>query len=159
MRISIDVLGEDRIEREFLRIGENATDLSAGFNAALDRLEAQAEEQFRSQGGQSGGWAPLAASTLRQKSTALILEETGALRASVTGGDGEIRDVRPDGADYGTTVPYAPYHHSKAPRSHLPRRPLLEVDEALKRAMMRDLQRALFDGDGVSRPYLSDVVR
>jgi phage gpG-like protein len=146
MRIDISILGDDRISRDFLRVGSNAEDLSSGFRAALDLLEERAEAQFASKGGQTGGWAPLAESTLRSKRGTDILVETGALRGSLVGrGQGAIRDVRPDGADFGTDIPYAMFHHRGT--SRMPKRPLIGMDEVTKRAIMRELQRALFAGE------------
>jgi hypothetical protein len=144
MRISVGVLGEDRISRTFLRTGRNGLDLSNGFDRALDLVEDRISAQFRSQGAQSGGWEPLAESTVRQKGHARILEDTGALERAAT--SGATRRVSADEASFsvGPGADYWIYHHSKGPRSHLPRRPLLEVDEPLRRAIMRELQRELF---------------
>lgn len=144
LKVALDILGEDRIERTLLRTGEKGTDLSEGFGRGLDLIEERVEDQFRSEGAFSGGWEPLADSTQRQKSGPQILIETGALLGSLTGGAGAIREVRPDGADFGSSVEYLSFHHSKAPRSRLPRRPVFEMDERLARSIMREIQRDLF---------------
>jgi hypothetical protein len=144
VRISLDLLGEDRMERTIMRPARKALDLSDGLNAALDLVEDRIGQQFASQGGQSGGWEPLAASTVARKGHATILEETGVLKRAAT--SGAQRRVGPTEASFavGSDAPYFVFHHSKAPRSRLPRRPLIEVDEPFKRKVMRELQRDLF---------------
>jgi phage gpG-like protein len=148
VKVSLDILGEDRVAREFVRIGERATDLSDAFDRALDHVQDAVERQFATQGG--GKWAPLATSTIARKGHARILIDTGALRSAAT--SGANRRVSADEATFevGSGAPYWIYHHSKAPRWRLPRRPLLEVDEPLKRDVMREIQRELF-GSGAVR--------
>ena len=150
MKVTLDVLGEDRMARTLLRPARAATDLGPAFDRGLDLVEDQIERQFATQGGLSGGWEPLAESTVRRKGHARILHDSGALRSAAT--SGARRSVSSDSAEYavGSGAPYWIFHHSKAGRSRLPRRPLFEFTEALKRGIMREIQQELF-GTGALR--------
>ena len=146
MKAAIDILGSQRIVRRFERVALNSADLSLGFRRAFSVLESRAEQQFDSEGAQTGGWPPLAPSTLARKTTGQMLVETGRLRDSLTSsssGDA-IREVGAVEAAYGTRTPYAHFHHQGT--SRMPRRPLLFADEVTKRLVMAELQRALFAG-------------
>jgi phage gpG-like protein len=148
VNIEFDVLGTERVSREILRPADRSRDMRPAFRDALGLLERRAEDQFDTQGGQSGGWAPLAASTLRRKKGPQILIESGALKASlVSSFDADaIRTIGPDSAAYGTKVSYAQYHHRGT--SRMPRRPLLALDEPTRRDIVRAFQRHLFDTAG-----------
>jgi phage gpG-like protein len=153
VRVSIEVLGDKVVERELLRFGARATDLSPAFDTILDQFEEWETHQFETEGAFLGTpWEPLAPSTITRK-TALgqpldILVATGELRASLTGrGRDAVRESRHDEATFGTRVPYAMYHHSREPRSRLPRRPLIAVDEVRRRWIIRVLQRFIVEGE------------
>ena len=91
------------------------------------------EDEFNTEGASTGGWPPLAASTLarRRGTSAKILQDTGVLAGS----------IRPDyGSDWGaaaTDVPYAIYHVSDAPRTKIPKRDFMAVDTP---DVMRELE-------------------
>lgn len=143
MKVTLDLLGEDTLSRTLLRPARAATDLGPAFERGLDLVEDEIERQFATEGG--GSWAPLAASTVRGKGHARILHDTGSLRTAAT--SGARRTVSAYSAEYAVdegSAPYWIYHHSKKARFRLPRRPLLEVGERLKRGIMREIQRELF---------------
>jgi hypothetical protein len=153
VRVGVEVLGDTVISRRFLRIGENASDLSDPFRVILDQFEDWTGEQFESEGGFFGTpWAPLADSTVAQKERAgypqpgQALVATGALALSLQGGPGGVHEVRHDEARWGTTNPNAMYHHgrSRSASNPVPRRPIFELDEARRRWVMGVLQRGVF---------------
>jgi hypothetical protein len=69
--IQLNFRGEDLVASKIVGHGERADDLRPAFRHVVRILEDVAEGQFKSEGGRaSGGWATLAASTLRQKRAA-----------------------------------------------------------------------------------------
>lgn len=153
MKIEISVLGDKIVERELLRFSSRAVDLSPAFETIADEMQHWEADQFSSEGAFLGTpWEPLAASTVRSKAARGlpldILVATGELRDSLTGaGSNAVRDIGPNEMTFGTRVPYAVYHHSREPRSRLPRRPLIAVDELRRRWIVRELQRYIVEGD------------
>lgn len=153
LAVRVDVLGDTVLHRRFLRIGENASDLSTSFESILDTFEEWTGEQFESEGAEFGTpWEPLADSTIRQKARmgaadpAQPLVMTGALVGSLQGGPGGVRDVGPDQAEWGTHDENAMWHHGRrrSGGNSTPRRPIFELDEARRRWVMRVLHEGTF---------------
>jgi hypothetical protein len=89
VRIVFEISGDRQIERELLRIGDRAADASPAFDRIIDLWASETAQQFQSEGAHaSGGWAPLAPSTLARKRTLFgggrILHQTGTLESSLT---------------------------------------------------------------------------
>lgn len=152
MRIEFDVFGDRQVARDLLRIGDRAVDATPAFAQMLLDLVDLEREQFGSEGQRaSGGWAPLAASTLaRKRANGLderILRATGALYESLeetsSGGDA-IRHADPTQMVFGTTVPYARYHQLG---QGVPRRRPVELAERDRQGLVKTLQRYVMTGD------------
>lgn len=105
----------DRRQRRF-------GDLSAPLAVVADMLVAGVSDKFDQQG---PGWPPLAPSTLakRRGSVAQILSDTGRLAASIHG------EAGPDFAEASTSVGYAVYHVSSAPRTKIPLRDFFDLGD------------------------------
>lgn len=153
MRIRVDVLGDVVLNREFLRVGANASDLSGSFDVILDQFEEWTADQFESRGDEFGApWEPLTVGTIAEKARAGAadpaqpLVRTGALALSFLGGPGGVREVGPDEAEWGTRNPNAMWHHGRVRSADnpVPRRPLFELDEARRRWVFGVLQRGVF---------------
>src|SRR4051794_15389307 len=136
MLLELDVFGDVQVRRKLLRFGDRARDARPAFELMADDLREWEERQFASEGGfASGGWDPLAPSTIAAKAAApraaftgsrtktgkfakrvrrnrRILEDTGALRESLTQhGDAEhVELIFPQEFVFGSTVPYAQFH-------------------------------------------------
>lgn len=156
MRVSMDVLGDVVISRRFLRVSDNAQDLSDPFSEIVDEFPNWVGEQFSSEGDFFGTpWEPLTDETIAQKARegaadpTQALVRTGALALSLLGGPGGVRHVGPDEAEWGTRSPVAMFHHGRARSSSnpVPRRPIFEPDEAKRRWMMGVLQQHLLGGE------------
>lgn len=154
MKVRVDVLGDVVLSREFLRVGENARDLSEPFGEILDAFEDWTGEQFDSDGGFFGTpWEPLAESTIARKrregaaDPTQALVHTGALALSLQGGPRGVHEVGPSEAAWGTRDPNAMWHHGRARSADnpVPRRPIFELDEARRRWVMGVLQRGVFE--------------
>lgn len=157
MRIELDIHGDVQVRRELLRFGERATDARPAFRSIATLLRRSEQRQFATSGGYaSGGWAPLAMSTVLEKQrlrargesryTRAILRETGALMESLTRkvDPGHIEHVEPHQLVFGTQVSYAKYHQLGT-RS-MPRRRPVEVRAQDRVEMVKRLQRFLVTG-------------
>lgn len=151
--VHVDVLGDTVIARQFLRIGEHASDLSPAFEVILQAFEDWTGEQFATEGRFFGTpWDPLEPDTIAAKAREGAAEPeqplvlTGALALSLQGGPGGVHEVGPGEAAWGTRDADAMWHHGRERSSSnpVPRRPIFEPDEAKRRWMMSVLQRRVF---------------
>jgi phage gpG-like protein len=140
--LTIESLGDVVVDRELLRLAGRAGDLTFPMGRILDSLHRTTADQFASEGARgSGGWEPLAASTLDAKARSgidpRILHATGALERSLTGSGG-IADAHPDGFDFGTRVPYAQFHQQGT--SRMPARKPVQPTGADRRDWIKEVQ-------------------
>jgi phage gpG-like protein len=148
VQIVLDVFGEEQVNRRLLRFEDDVRDASPAFREMANMLRSWERRQFASEGSYaSGGWAPLAASTVAQKRRKgldpRILRATGDLMRSLTQSGDPNADVTiaPLGMTFGTSVPYARYHQTGTRR--MPRRRPLELRDQDRRELVRILQRHL----------------
>lgn len=88
MRTSIQVFGDTQFSREVKNVGRRGTRAKPMYDALGFRLQKIQAEQFASQGARgSGGWRPLADSTVRGKGHAIIFLDTSELMESFKYGD------------------------------------------------------------------------
>jgi len=146
-QLQFEVIGDQQVMRGFSRFADSVKDLSEPFREIVRDFHDVEKKQFESEGGYgSGGWQPLASSTIEEKQRRgyplQIMVRTGELRDVLTGGREGYDDVKPLVLKI-MTLPYAKYHQSRAPRTRLPRRPLIELREADKTRWMKIIQRYL----------------
>ncbi len=146
-QVNFEVLGEKQVSQMLSRTTDKAADLGPYWLMVAGFLQTTIEEQFRTQGGRSGGWAPLsdryAADKLRRFGSSPILVATGALKESLTGGSGFIqRQEGNESLRFGTQLGYGVYHQSGT--SKMPQRRILDLTKDDGRTMMKMLQRHLF---------------
>jgi phage gpG-like protein len=101
------------------------------------------EEQFRTEGGLSGGWQPLAESTIRGRiregyGAGPILQRTGDLKRSFKG---EVSKRRAVVTSHG--IDYYKYHQSRGARTKLPRRPMLLLIDRTKQNIQEEFHKFL----------------
>lgn len=155
IRLSLDVFGDQQLDRELLRYQQRGEDLSPAFEAVADFFLDVERRQFDTQGGYaSGGWAPLAESTIRNKMRLnldlRILHATLRLRESLTNrfDADHIRDIRADEMFVGTGVDYAAYHQGdRTFLSRTPRRRPVEFRAADRSQMVKIVQRHIETGE------------
>lgn len=153
--ISFTVFGETQLERTLLRVSSRTLNALPAFEGIESSLENQAEAQFDSEGGRaSGGWAPLAPSTIEFKSRAGypldILRRTDDLKDSLTRGSssGAIRQVSPQMLVFGSSIDYGEYHQSGT--SKMPRRRPFELTNTDRVGAVRVLQTYIMTGKVIS---------
>lgn len=152
MRLTLDAFGDRQFSREILRVGQNAADMRPAFDEVHDLFLGVEQQQFRSQGGAySGGWKPLAPSTVaskrRQNLDPRILHATLRLRGSLTQKThaDHVYTATSDEMFVGTRVPYAGVHQNPK-TSPLPRRRPIEFSEKVRSDIVKILQRHLMSG-------------
>jgi hypothetical protein len=165
--LDVRVFGETVIRRRYLRLAANASDASEGFRDVVRVLREATEENFATRGVSGGSrWRDLKPATIARKRRLgldlRILRETGRLYGSLIGaqagtgrarsdiggrfipGAGDhIEEIGPDSLRWGSRVPYGIYHQSNAPRSRIPYRPPVKLNERRKREAAKALQRAM----------------
>lgn len=138
--------GPAQITRKLITAGHSITDLSPAWEQVGEDLLGDFRQNFLQEGGVFGTgkwarWAPLRPSTVADRlrrgygGAHPILQRTGTLYTGVTsrGAPGNVFEVGPNYLVIGTTVPYAVYHNSSAPRtSNLPRRPIIGLSNERK---------------------------
>lgn len=146
-QVNFDVLGERQVSQMLSRTTDKAADLGPYWLMVAGLLQDVIGQQFDSEGGRTGGWAPLsdryASDKVRRFGSQPILVATGRLKESLTGGAGRI--FRQEGNEtlrFGTSVPYGVYHQSGT--SRMPQRRILDLTKDDRRTMMKMLQRHLF---------------
>lgn len=135
MRLELNVVGDQQVNRELLRFAHRAVDARPLWDRIILDLRALEEEQFASQGARaSGGWQPLADSTIARKAAkgrqepSRILVDSGDLLKSLTehGDDNAVRVSENDEMRFGTRLSYAEFHQL----GHgVPQRRFLELTE------------------------------
>lgn len=150
MKLVIDSLGDQVVARKLLAIADRAVDVEPAMRSISDQIMLSERKQFDSQGGYgSGGWEPLAPSTVRTKARRgldpRILRATGDLAESLTNrGGANLSIPRHDGLDFGSTVPYARFHQQG---NGVPVRKPAQFPERDRRAWAKTLQRFVIEGD------------
>lgn len=143
MRVSLDFIGEDLVAAEIVGYGVRAQDLRPAFRRSLRVIHDAVDRQFSSQGAYgSGGWRPLAPSTVAEKAAKgldpRIMHRSYALRDSLLGKNAyRIQRVNRQSLVYGTHVDYAVYHQRGT--SKMPRRRLVQLTNSDRRLIVRSI--------------------
>lgn len=154
VRIVFEISGDRQIERDLLRLGDRAGDVSPAFDRIVDLWADETARQFDTEGQHgSGGWQPLSESYAAWKARHYpgrrILERSFALEDSLTnrGDPNMIVQIAPQELAWGTRIAYAGAHQNPSPGSRLPRRRPVEFTEAARRATVKVLQRFVLTGE------------
>lgn len=161
LKFSLEVIGDVQVEREFIRFGERAMEAGELWNVLHGALMDMEFEQFASEGEHgSGGWAPLASSTVaakqRQGYPVEILHRTLALFKSLTQPDseGSLFENFGEYMRFGTTIEYAIYHQTGT--RTLPMRKPVQLTAAERLELTKSVQRFIMTGEAVD-PRLSEI--
>lgn len=140
---SIQIFGDTQFARELRFVGDRAYHAKPLYEELGWFMANVAREQFLTDGARSGQpWAPLAASTVKQKGHDTILVDSGALKESFKLWDAEnVYEATDDYLRYGSLVDYGIFHQTgtednRGIRTRWPgtsgviKRPPLELTEA-----------------------------
>lgn len=150
--IDIDVRGDAAIEMHFKRTSERALNLRPAWAVIHEDMIEIEKKQFESQGAfRSGGWEPLADSTVARKQNlgldTRIMVETGRLLASLTNASDKDHKFVPSKSFmlFGTEVPYVQEHMAGVP-GHFPARPPIAFNEVDRESWLRIIRGWIIDG-------------
>lgn len=145
--ITFTVDGVDEVRQKFVTWGKAIQDLTPAWQLVGDDVRADFMLNMIGEGalfGGKGGWAPLAASTLREKArlgygAMPILWRTGTLGNSlaVKGAEGNVNIVTPGGVTLGTDVAYAHFHQDGTER--MPARKVVGLTRQRKSGVVKRL--------------------
>lgn len=147
MRLELEVLGEQLVNRQLVRFGEHAGDARPALRSIASFMRLTELQRFDRQG---PGWARLKPATVERKVRAgldpRILRATEEMRQSLVGrGTGHVEEVTAASLRFGTTVPYAKFHQTGT--SRMPQRRVVDFTEAQKREITKRLQRWIVTGE------------
>lgn len=150
--IRLEVFGEAAISRELLRFSERALDAAPALETIASMFYDSEKKQFSTEGEwASGGWKALSPLYAIEKAKHTdwkqsILQRTGALYDSLTGGDSDDghKIVTPDTLTITSTVPYGVAHQFGTEK--MPMRKPVELPEGIKVDMVKVLQAWIVHG-------------
>lgn len=149
LELRVEAMGETLIERKLMRFADDLEVPDGALEDAATVLREATREQFDSEGGASGGWAPLSEARVREKARLgldpHILRATDRLRDSLTLKFDPDHIERLSGTSllFGSNVGYGIYHQSSRPRSAIPFRPPLAFTAEKKREIVKAVQASL----------------
>jgi phage gpG-like protein len=143
----LEIAGEVQMDRGIARFSDGVTDYRPIWPSIEDDFYAQVKDQFKTEGAAGGEkWQELSPEYAGWKAVNFpgkpILQRSGDLMKSLTSGSdpNAIKREERKTLTLGSSVPYAIYHQSPAPRKVLPRRPEIMLTEPFKRGVMRIMQ-------------------
>lgn len=119
--LEAEIEGEKQLSRRLLVVSEGISDWKEPLQNIAGELHNAIESNFDSRGGLFGGWQPAAHDYGHP-----LLEDSGEMR-------GNFQDeLGSDFVKISNPTPYFPYHQSNQPRSRLPRRVMMKLDQQRK---------------------------
>jgi phage gpG-like protein len=151
VRLSLNIFGEEQLERELLRFSAYAGAPQPAFRQIAESMRLQITEQFETEGGRgSGGWEPDKPETLAAKAAKgldpHVLRATGDLMASLTDQSGadHIEEISDSFMVFGSKVKYGRFHQTGT--KNLPVRKPVDFTELDRKGFVRTLQRYVVNG-------------
>ena len=134
MQISITITGDRETIAYLSRVGNDLNDMRDTMGEIGTELKSFfSEDVFATQGGAiSNKWPSLKPATVRQKSaryraySSVPLIRTGTMKNSF------YDKVSTNSVEIGNEAPHFVYHQSSAPRTRIPYRPMLAVNDKVK---------------------------
>ena len=127
--LDAEIEGEKQLSRRLLIVSDGISDWKDPLHNIAGALHNAIESNFDSRGGLFGGWAPAAKDYGHP-----LLEKTGDMRGAF--GD----EINTDFLKISNPTPYFPYHQSNQPRSRLPRRVMMKLDQQRKTFIQKAFQ-------------------
>lgn len=153
--VHIEVAGDVQLSRKILRFGEHAMQAELLWESLYEDFMDIEEEQFTSEGSHgSGGWAPLADSTLKEKmrrgQPTEILRATDDLFNSLARRDApnQIFENNVTWMVFGTMDPKAKYHQQGT--SRMPQRRVLEFTGEERVLILKKIQAFIVTGEVIA---------
>lgn len=113
--------GEQQLSRRLGIVADGVEDFSPAFEMIEKELLHSVDQNFSQRGALFGGWP-----ARKDNNPWPLLEKTGELR------DGFVSQLRSDALEIGNSDPKFKFHQSNQPRTRLPRRVMLKIDQERK---------------------------
>jgi len=143
MNVSITITGTREVRAKIKKLGSSIYDLKSSMSViGRQAADYYANQGMLSQGGVFGsGWKPLSARYAARKAKLYpgrpILVATGTMKDSFN------YSATSTSVLVGNTAPQFKYHQSSEPRTKIPRRPMLGVNDQIKRMVREELTREI----------------
>lgn len=140
LELTFEIEGEVQLLRRLEGIRKDLKDWRPEFKKTGSMLLKTFKENFSTQGATLGDkWQRLASSTIREK---VRLGYSGAGPLVRTGKMKRGFRSRPssESVEISNPIPYFGYHQSKGPRTNLPRRVMMKLDERRKQQVVKIFQ-------------------
>ena len=154
MRVLFEVAGDVQLNRDIVRVGQRAQDMTPAFEQVAELWIGETAVQFVTEGRHaSGGWKPLKQATIDAKRRdglrPEILRAHDALYRSLTSptqtDPNMVLKITPGELDYGSKLDYVKYHQRGT--RNMPQRRPVEFTEKTRRDTIKILQRYLLTGE------------
>lgn len=129
MDLSVTLEGEQQVSRRLLIVADGITNFETPLRGIGSELQKTFQDNFSQEGALFGGWAER-----KQDYPWPILNRTGRMR------QGFQQNLGPQELTIRNVVPYFKYHQSNKPRTKLPRRVMMKIDQDRKVFIQRTFQ-------------------
>lgn len=137
--ISGEIEGVKELDRRLMISADNLEDFTAPFTSIERYLLNTWQMNFDARGGLFGGW-PAAKKDYGHP----LLEDTREMRDSFTS------NVTSQFVEFGNSSDYFKFHQSSAPRTRLPRRVMMKLDQERKDQVVKTFQQ--WANDAIKKP-------
>jgi phage gpG-like protein len=136
-QLSISVDGEKLLSRRLLNVAYNLDDFSEPLEEINGELQKTFQLNFDQRGGLFGGWVDRVPQYRAGEriDTWPLLEKTTSMRESF------VAAVTAYQLEIGNTASYFRYHQSNEPRTKIPRRIMIGLDQERKQFIVRTFQK------------------
>lgn len=132
MDIEFSIEGEKQFSRRLLIVADGVTDFTTPLEEIGSELQKTFQLNFGQEGGLFGGWAPR-----KDNNPWPILDKSGLMKSSFE------QKVDGNSLILFNPVPYFKYHQSNKPRTRLPRRVMMRIDNERKEFIVKAFQKYL----------------
>ena len=141
-RLKFTIEGVPELSRILMLEHQKVSNFKKPLTASADLVRRDVETQFKTEGALTGGWQPLAESTIKDRIRAgfgahPILQRTGALRNSFYSLVDEKKAI------ISSKSPYFVYHQSRMPRKIIPRRAMLVLIDRTRQNIVEEFHKFL----------------
>ena len=132
LKMEFSIEGDKQISAELGITADHLSDFSKPMKDSADAMMTAVEDNYDQRGKRFKGWDPRKPTT--PPSTHPLLEKTGKMRGAM------YQDSGKDFAMVANKDPKFPYHQSNQPRSKIPRRIMLMIDDRLRTEIFKIFQ-------------------
>lgn len=139
--LQVTLEGEKQVSRRLLIIADGISNFETPLKSIGGELQKTFQTNFAQQGTLFGGWAERKPQYRdgQRIDTWPLLNQTGALKS------GFRQDTSKTNLRIRNVVPYFKYHQSNQPRTRLPRRVMMKIDNERRNYIVKAFQKYIVD--------------